>query len=143
MTQVKFYIIPGQAPNSRELTACRLTEKILGLGKRVFIHTDSPGSARRLDEMLWTFRADSFVPHGLYPADEDDPALRVLIGHDTAPERETDVLINLTDAVPPFFGRFSQVVELVNDDETVKAQGRERFRFYRDRGYDMQTHQLR
>ena len=142
MTSIKFYIIPGQAPDSRQLTACRLTEKILGMGKRIFIHTESPGAAQQLDQMLWTFRDDSFVPHGLYPADEDDEQLKILIGHDTAPEHDTDILINLTNEVPPFFGRFQQVVELVNDEESIKQPGRERFKFYRDRGYEMETHKL-
>ena len=66
----------------------------------------------------------------------------VLIGHVDAPESINQVLINLDAAVPMFFSRFERVVEIVNQDETLRQQARDRFKFYRDRGYDLQTHNL-
>ena len=53
-----------------------------------------------------------------------------------------DVLINLTPAVPLFFSRFARVAEIVGQDEDSKLSARERFRFYRDRGYALESHTI-
>ena len=68
----------------------------------------------------------------------------VLIGHDADNDpAETDLLINLADEIPMFFSRFERVAEVVSEDKQSRESGRNRFRFYRDRGYDLRTHQLR
>lgn len=141
MTRVDFYILPDAEAKGRQLLACRLAEKAVGLGHQVYIHTASQAQAASLDNLLWTFRAGSFVPHGLYPGDTDE-GLPVLIGHDAEPQGKTDVLINLAPEVPLFFSRFSRVTEVVNADEEQRRLGRERFRFYRERGYPLQSHDL-
>jgi len=140
MTRVDFYVVGTPDGISRERLACRLVEKAYKLGHRVYVHTASPQQAAAVDDLLWTFRAGSFVPHGLYPA--ADEALPVLVGHDAAPEQATEVLVNLADEVPAFFSRFERVAETVGADTEEKQQARSRFRFYRDRGYDLRTHTL-
>ena len=55
---------------------------------------------------------------------------------------DCEVLINLADEVPDFFSRYARVAEIVDADAIRREKGRERFRFYRDRGYQLQTHQL-
>ena len=139
MTQVDFYILDGVAPRSRALFACRLTDKACALGHRVFLHTDSEGAARELDELLWTFRDRSFLPHALAGEDTETP---VHIGHGTEPAGGFHLLINLGHEVPDFFSRFERVAEVVDGDAGNKARGRERFRFYKDRGYPLETHKL-
>lgn len=142
MTNVKFYILPDERPDGRELLACRLIEKTVKLGHRIFVHTPSPAEAQRFDDLLWTFRDGSFIPHGRFPQDEDDRRLKVLIGHDTAPDRSNDILINLTGSVPEFFSRFQRVVEVIDNSDEQRLAGRERYKFYRDRGYELETHNI-
>ncbi len=139
MTQVDFYILDEKAPRSRALFACRLTEKAFGLGHRVYLHAGSEGAARELDDLMWTFRDGSFLPHALTSDGEDAP---VHIGHGVEPGEGFHLLINLAAEVPAFFSRFERVAEVVDGDETQKAKGRERFRFYKDRGYPLETHKL-
>ncbi|MGE5625879.1 MAG: DNA polymerase III subunit chi [Bacillota bacterium] len=139
MTQVDFYVIPESAPRSRALFACRLAEKAFGLGHRVFVHAQGDGAARELDELMWTFRDRSFLPHCLAG---DDPAAAVHIGGGVEPADGFHLLINLAAEVPAFVGRFERVAEVVDGDEARKAEGRERFRFYKDRGYPLETHKL-
>jgi DNA polymerase-3 subunit chi len=138
MTKVDFYIL---ANGAREHIACKLSEKAYRMGSRVYIHTASTQQAQHIDELLWTFRDSSFVPHEQYQANSarNSP---IQIGHHESPETECDVLINLADDVPLFFSRFLRVAELVGTDTDAKTQGRHRFRFYRDRGYPLETHQL-
>ncbi len=141
MTRVDFYIVDSSDPSSRTLTACRLAEKAYSLDHQIYIHTANPSQTHELDDLLWTYRAGSFVPHRCIDT-EGEPDCPVLIGHVDAPERSNQVLINLATAVPMFFSRFERVVEIVNQEETLRQQARERFKFYRDRGYDLQTHNL-
>jgi DNA polymerase-3 subunit chi len=141
MTQIDFYILSEQMQDDRYQFACKLVEKVYGQGHRVYIHTDSDGEVRHLDRLLWTFREQSFVPHGAIGA--SDPGLTpVLLGTGEAPEREDDVMINLAAEVPGFFNRFKRVAEIIDVDPEVKRVGRTRFRFYKDRGYPLKTHQL-
>lgn len=141
MTRVDFYILESAGADAGPLVACRLAEKAYGLGHRVYIHTGDDQGAQAIDELLWTFRAGSFVPHALYTDNEaHDEA--VLIGADEGPDSNVDVLINLAEAVPLFFSRFGRVAEIVTGDASVRESARERFRFYRERGYDLETHRL-
>lgn len=140
MTQVDFYVLPDVSPRGRSLFVCRLAEKVFGLGERSFVHLASEHDARELDELMWTFRDRSFLPHALAAAGEED--VPVLLGCGQEPTADRHLLINLTSAVPTFFSRFARVAEIVDADPQIRAQGRERFRFYKDRGYPLETHSL-
>lgn len=136
MTQIDFYIVSSR---SRLQFACQLAEKVFGLGHHIFIHTESEQDAHALDDLMWTFRDRSFLPHCLAGADED---AAVHIGYGNEPAGEFQVLFNLATQVPSFFSRFDRVAEIVDNDDHVRALGRERFRFYKDRGYPLETHSL-
>jgi DNA polymerase-3 subunit chi len=139
MTQVDFYILEGNGPRGRALFACRLADKVAGMGHKVFVQAESEGAARELDELMWTYSDRSFLPHCLAG---QDPEAKVHIGHGAEPGGDFHLLINMAAEVPGFFSRFERVAEVVDGDETRKAQGRERFRFYKDRGYPLKTNNL-
>lgn len=141
MTRIDFYIVDSDAATTRAITACRLAEKAYTLDNQVYIHTANESQTIELDDLLWTYRAGSFVPHQRIEQSKE-PDSPVLIGHVEAPESINQVLINLDTTVPPFFSRFERVVEIVNQDKTLRQQARDRFKFYRDRGYDLHTHNL-
>ncbi|MDY6942693.1 MAG: DNA polymerase III subunit chi [Pseudomonadota bacterium] len=138
MTRISFYVLTRQSTDERFIAACRIAEKAYQQGHGVYLHTESPIAAERVDQLLWTFRQGSFVPHVRH--EHDDQTSPVVIGHDSRPQpRVHDVMINLTREVPLFFGQFERLVELVADDDQDRQSGRERFRFYRDRGYALET----
>jgi DNA polymerase-3 subunit chi len=139
MTKIDFYILKS---GSCEQVACKLVEKAFSLGHRIYVHTSSEDQAKRIDHLLWTFKAGSFLPHQCYQPDSGRDA-PIQIGTHEAPDIDSDVLINLAPEVPLFFSRFQRVAELVGPDEQEKSQGREHFQFYRDRGYFLDTHELR
>ena len=142
MTRVDFYILANDNAQAREQYACRLAEKAFRLGHRVYIHTGSAQQTRQLDDLLWTFQQGSFLPHGLYGESGDTPA-PVLLGHDDEPDASSQVLINLADDVPLFFSRFERVAELVDARSDIRQQGRTRYTFYKERGYPLQTHEIK
>lgn len=141
MTQVDFYILDEKASGNRYMLACRLTEKIYHQGRRIFINTQSQEEARHMDRLLWTFRQGSFIPHA--PQEKANPSITpVIIGCTEEAEDENDVLINLALQVPNFFSRFERVAELIDRESDIKSAGRQRFKFYRDRGYPLNTHNI-
>jgi DNA polymerase-3 subunit chi len=141
MTQVDFYILQDRQPDARALLTCRLTEKAFRQGHHVYINTESGQQLKKLDDMLWTFRDGSFLPHGRYEANAGSTH-PVLLGYAVEPEGPSDVLVNLSNDIPAFFSRFNRVAELVGGDEAQRESARERYRFYKDRGYALNTHKL-
>ena len=155
MTQVDFYLIANASPggkvtqgraeyeagDAKDVTVCKLANKAYRLGHRIYILTANEEESQRLDRLLWTFNAGSFVPHALNSG-EMDAALPVLIGHQEPPTGFEDVLISLVTQVPDCVSRFQRVAEVVDDGNENKQRARERFRCYRDRGYPLQTHNL-
>ncbi|MGD8514408.1 MAG: DNA polymerase III subunit chi [Granulosicoccaceae bacterium] len=141
MTRVDFYISHSTRAQNELHTACRLADKAFRLGHSVYIHTANAEQAERLDDLLWTFRDGSFVPHGLQQGASGND-LPIVIGHDSEPTEIRDVLINLADAIPGFFSRFERVAEVVNGRAELRDAARERFRFYRERGYALESHDI-
>lgn len=139
MTRISFYVLKSIEPEQRQAFACRLAEKIYHQGQQVYIHTENATESAALDEALWAIRADSFVPHEQVKPDAENNS-PVLIGHnETTPPRLMNVLINLTDQQPLFFSQFERVAEIIDDNAPVKQAGRERFQFYKQRGYELDT----
>lgn len=143
MTRVDFYLNPTPHQHQTLTTACRLSKKAARRGQQVLIHTVDATQTQEIDQLLWTFQSDSFIPHRVIdknslPQHHDV----ILIAHDHAPECKHEIMINLTHDIPAFFSRFERVAEIVSSDETARQQARHRFKFYRDRGYTLNTHNI-
>lgn len=142
MTRVDFYLLGNGPTGGRDIATCRLAHKAFRLGHRIYILSADAEHAANLDRLLWTFHPGSFVPHGLNSNQTAEYPVPVLIGSADPPPEFDDVLILLTPQVPDCFSRFRRVAEIVDNDTEQKQQARERFRFYRDRGYSLQTHHM-
>jgi DNA polymerase III subunit chi len=137
MTKVDFYLLSGSAQALRLDYACRLAHKAWSKGHQVYLHCMDGAQATALDKLMWSFRADLFLPHG-QGTDE-----QVTCGWGDDPGPHHDLLINLTDATPGFFSRFTRLAEIVIEEDSVRVPARERFRFYRERGYPLNSHSIR
>jgi len=138
VTEILFYTFADDPLD----VARRVAAKAHGQGKQVMIYAPDAAVADAIDRLLWTTPALGFVPHC-----RDSDALAgetpVLIGTHADALRSADVMINLHTGQPPAFARFERLVEIVGLDDARVEQGRERYRFYKTRGYDLQTHDLR
>ena len=138
MTSIDFYFNAGD----RLEVACRLAGKALQQKKRVLIYAPQADVAQKIDRLLWTAQAVSFVPH-CYAHDPLAAATPVLIASDDAPAAAAcEVLLNLSAGCPPFFERHERLLEIVAQEEEQVVSGRARFKFYRDRGYAIRNHDL-
>ena len=145
MTRVDFYVLEDGAEQARERFACRLVEKAWRLKHTVYLHAASAVAARHLDGLLWTWSDRSFLPHVLDAPDLDAAlaaATPVRIGAGGEPGFDAEILVNLDHEVPLFFSRFDRVAEIVGGNDEERASARGRFRFYRDRGYTLETHHI-
>ena len=140
--RIDFYLLEEPGAAACDATACRIAEKAWRQGHRVHLHVDSPESARRLDDLLWTWRDESFVPHSVCGGDGVAENHPVTIGWGPLPGFDGDVLLNLDSRVPDGFERFARVAELVGGTEPDRNAGRERFRRYRAHGCELRTHRL-
>jgi DNA polymerase-3 subunit chi len=116
---------------------CRLAADLFRQGKRVFIFTDSADHAHIVDEHLWCFEADSFVPHNLAGEGPRNGAPVEISWQN--PTNHRSVLINLATLVPPCYSQFQQVIDFVPADDTLKQAARERYKFYRQAGFHLTT----
>ena len=145
--RVDIYVLQGDHPQTLYRTVCRLTEKAFGMGHRIYIHAASQGESLQLDDLLWTFRDGSFLPHARHPAPSEDRS-PILIGHDDQdpqsdrPQDDWSVLINLADQTPAFFHRFPRVAEVVDEDPHRRTAGRRRYLNYKEHGLNPIVHKL-
>ena len=137
MTSIDFYF----NADDRLQVACRLAAKALRHGGRMLIYAPDSELAGRLDAMMWTWPAIGFVPHCRVdaPLAADTPVL-IACGEETPPKCE--VLLNLGSECPPHFERFARLLEVVSSNDEEKASGRSRYRFYKERGYPIASHDL-
>lgn len=142
MSKVDFYVIDGSGEQTRQRFACRLAEKAYRLNNTVHIHATDRQCVQQIDDLLWTFRDGSFVPHEVLGNPSDEALAPITISCDSAPARECDLLINLTDDIPPIASSFPRVAEIVTSDEDARTRSRTRFVDYRERGHTLDTHKL-
>ncbi|MEM7431386.1 MAG: DNA polymerase III subunit chi [Pseudomonadota bacterium] len=139
MARVDFYVLSQFGAQSRQAFACRLAEKAWRLDNTVHIHADDRTSAEQIDQLLWTFRDGSFVPHDM--ADACDASTPICIGYGDVAEPR-DLLINLCDTIPTFAETFPRIAELVTSDADARHLSRKRFADYRDKGHTLETHNV-
>ncbi len=137
MTKVDFYT--GSPDKLR--TVCHLSHKAMQNGIRAVISTPDPAIFDALDKLLWNFPATAFIPHCNCDSGEAERMPVVLNrGGDRFPHYE--LLISWHDECMPFFSRFERVIEIVGADEEDSRAGRERYKFYKDRGYELRHFDL-
>ncbi len=141
MTRVDFYVLDAEVTNAVP-TVCKLCDKAATLGQRIYVRA-APDQQAALDGALWSTRQGSFIAHEAWAGQAiDAPQPAVLMGDIEPPDTHLDVLINLGEDVPAWFGRFERVLEIVSGDEAQRAASRARFKVYRDKGFPLKTHEL-
>lgn len=142
MTRVDFYAIRQATEEDLALFACRLTERIFSKGHELYLHVADEARARALDDLLWSFKPESFLPHAMAEHADEDEATPIVIGHGALRRGPRDVLLNLCTEVPSFHAQFQRIAEIIRNDEQAKQAGRARWNEYKRLGYPLEHHQL-
>jgi DNA polymerase-3 subunit chi len=130
--------------------ACRLARKVYLAGQQLLVYCADATLLKQFDEALWTFSQLDFVPHVWFndPLAQETPIVLISDALSRTEDSATVAmpfhtnLMNLGLTSPPFFSRFERLLELVSMEEQDRLAGRERYKFYRERGYPMFTHDL-
>lgn len=139
--RVDFYLLASELPDARSMVACRLLEKAYIRGHRIYVHCETQQDAEFLDDLLWSFRDDSFVPHNLL-GEGPEPPPPVQIGFGKEPRGFNDILLNLAHDIPLFHHKFKRIMELVSNVDAEKEQSRVHYKEYRSKGYELHTHPI-
>lgn len=137
MTSIDFH----HGASDKIQAACRLIGVLYAEGRKVLVYAPAENLAAQVDRQLWVQPATGFVPHCRL-GDALAAETPVVIGGSLENAAHHDVLVNLDGDLPPAFSRFDRLVEIVGTDEADRGPARERFKFYRDRGYAIVAHDL-
>lgn len=137
MTRVDFHT----HVTDRQAYACRLARKVYLAGQTLVVVADAD-ELRAFDQALWTFAPLEFVPH-CFVRDEVADRTPVVLATPEEEAQHHQVLLNLGGVVPTHFARFERVLEIVGETPEQLAGARERYRFYRDRGYTLNNYDQR
>jgi len=139
--QVDFYLLHPDAKISKELLVCRITEKAYKLGHKVFIYCSNQAETQTLDELLWTYKPESFIPHNIQ-GEGPEPPPAIQLGHTSEPRGFNDILINMAPENPIFYKKFSRIIVIVNNDDVSKENSRKLYREYKKQGFKLKTHDI-
>lgn len=152
-TQVDFYILQDQSQRSIWQFCCRLTEKAWKLGNSVHIRTNNEDETHQLDDMMWTYSDESFLPHTRQDEKTNTSTATdsvvpvpiipasIILGHNIN-DTTCDLLINLASTSPEQINQYPRIAEILNDDETIKQHGRTRYSKYKQTGCTVQHHKI-
>ncbi|PKO50612.1 MAG: DNA polymerase III subunit chi [Betaproteobacteria bacterium HGW-Betaproteobacteria-20] len=137
MTRVEFFVnVPDKLAKTVELC-----EKTVRKGRQLTVFTQDEAMSEALRQQLWQYSAPSFLTNA-QPNEPTSVFSAIVLDSNGENLLQDDVLINLQSTHPLFFSRFRHLVELVGRDEADKKSARVRYKFYKDRGYEVNTRDM-
>ena len=140
MTQILFVEVTA---SRMEMRACEIAARIYAQGDRLQIIAIDEEQAVRLDDLLWTYKPDNFVPHGLWKGMDNDSAQPVVIT--TQKEQVPGIASLLTMDYCPveMVQQFSEVIHVVVVDNQERLEASRRYwTLLKDAGFSLK-HQKR
>lgn len=110
-------------------------------GRQVLVYVPIGERCEQLDRLLWTHPATGFAPH-CRAKDKLATETPIILAADLDTPPHDDCLLNLSNEIPPGFSRFQHLIEIISVEDEDRLPGRERFRFYRERGYPLENHDI-
>lgn len=130
MTYIDFYFnVENKFNKIHEIIEREIFRK-----RKIFIHVDDLSGAKALSDFLYTASLASFLPHSIGHYEEMTP-IHIDWDHKFVSD---DFMINLKSEILPSFSRYLRLIEIVSQNEEDKKTARDRLKFYRDRGYEIQ-----
>jgi len=134
-----YYVLPQSDYDSRELFVCRLCDKLLRQNLKIHVHLRSEADLRQLDQRLWSFRPEAFLPHTILGSEIKAP---ITLSTDEAAQLDADVLVNLGVDAPQNITQVERIAEIVVQDPEILSAARESFKQRRDAGWEVHNHKL-
>jgi DNA polymerase III subunit chi len=130
MTYIDFYFnVENKFKKIHEVLEREIFRK-----RKIFISVNDLNSAEALSNFLYTYSPSSFLPHAI-GRQEEKASIHIDWDHKSVTD---DFIINLKSEISPSFSRYLRLIEIVSQNEEDKKTARDRLKFYRDRGYEIQ-----
>lgn len=141
MPRADFYLIAKERFREEPLLlVCELAKRGYAANLPILVLARDAAQAEALDDLMWSFDPDEYLPHQIAELDEGDDDTPILI---STPEMDIPtraLLINLRDAAPT--GSFDRVLEVVPADPSARGPLRERWKHYQALGFDVNKHDM-
>ena len=155
MNQIDFYILADDSTKNIDIICCQLCEKALKNSMNVIIYTQSFEQAEKINNLLWNFKTDSFIPHKNLLNQEDNNGISskslkdidfnypvIITNKINSQQSNTDLLINLNASPPPLHQQFKRIAELVDKNPQAKEIARNSYRLYQQKNYKLSKYDL-
>ncbi len=139
-SKADFYVLPSNDPDARGRFLCRLVSKIRALGHELYIQTANESEAKRIDQLLWEFQPEAFIPHELIG---DKLNSGVQIGWDNQRPEHKDVFVNLNLDIPEDALAFDRILEIVVQSEDILTSTRSNYKVYQSSSIPIDMHDMR
>lgn len=147
MTRISFYILQSDSAEAKLGFSCQLVDKAMRQGNKVMVHTAHEGETKEIDDLLWRFKPESYLPHAAVSANETDSPVQndqpILISHNDSLSAHHDVMVNLANTVPANFARYTRFAQIVNQESECLKASRQLFAFFKERGYPIEVNKLK
>ena len=141
MPRADFYLI--DKPRFREqplLLVCELSKRGYAANLSILVLARDAAQAEAIDDLMWSFDPDEYLPHQIAGMDEGDDDTPILIATPDMDIPARPMLINLRDGAPN--GSFDRVLEVVPADPSARGPLRERWKHYQALGFDVNKHDM-
>jgi DNA polymerase III subunit chi len=138
MTRIDFHF----NVSDRENYICRLLRKVYRAEQRAVFFSPDQAFVKAIDDGLWALSETDFIPHihlAEGTSDLSEVIEPIVLLHQELETPHCDILVSDSNETPTFFGRFERLIEIVSPEISVREKARERWRWYKDRGYGIQT----
>ncbi|MDQ8039195.1 MAG: DNA polymerase III subunit chi [Rickettsiella sp.] len=142
MSNVNFYLLNTSNQEDVYRVLCRLVDKAYQQQHQAFIHTNSLEEAKRIDDLLWTFRDISFIPHQIGETTQNHFPVPITIDFVEPKQDNYAILFNLTHEVPHFFLKFLRIIEIVPEEKIYRTRARRKYKDYKEKNCSLTTHTI-
>ena len=142
MPEIDFYILSTTSKQDRYQFVCKLAEKIFRQKQKAFFLTPSIEDSENLDDLLWSFRPTSFIPHQIIQNNTHSLFDQLLISNRDIPDNWSGILVNLTQQLTPNIEKLTRIIEIIDNNEVCLTKGRQRYRHYKKMNLSPDTHKI-
>ena len=141
MPRADFYLIAKERFREEPLLlVCELAKRGFAANLPILVLARDAAQAEAIDDLMWSFDPDEYLPHQIAELDEGDDDTPILIATPDMDIPARALLINLRDAAPT--GSFDRVLEVVPADPSARGPLRERWKHYQALGFDVNKHDM-
>ena len=144
MNRVDFYLLKSNTFSDQIGFCCRLSEKALAQQNKIHIQTKDTIQSDALNEALWSFKADSFLPHAI--GQDQHQTAPITIDSQALNQQNTsrrDLLILLCSEIPRNHEHFDRMCVIIPNQDNDIQLAREQYKHFKKQGLTVHIHDMR